>query len=60
VDQAAMAVGTIGGCDHVGIYLGEGRKISTPAASGDVPVEVDAIQYETDQGPCPDATRARQ
>jgi putative methionine-R-sulfoxide reductase with GAF domain len=53
----ALAVETIDGCDHAGISLVEGRKIGTPAASDDVPVQVDAIQYETDQGPCLDAIR---
>ena len=53
----AMAVETIDGCDHAGVSFVEGRKISTPAASDDVPVQVDAIQYETDQGPCLDAIR---
>ena len=53
----ALAVDTIDGCDHAGISLVEGRKISTPAASDEVPVQVDAIQYETDEGPCLDAIR---
>ena len=53
----AMAVETIDGCDHAGVSLIEGRTISTPAASDDVPVQVDAIQYETAQGPCLDAIR---
>ena len=52
-----LAVETIDGCHHAGVSLIEGRKISTPAASDDVPVQVDAIQYETDQGPCLDAIR---
>ncbi len=53
----ALAVETIDGCDHAGVSLIEGRKITTPAATDDVPVQVDAIQYETDQGPCLDAIR---
>ena len=52
-----LAVDTIDGCDHAGISLVEGRKISTPAASDEVPVLVDAVQYETDEGPCLDAIR---
>ena len=52
-----LAVETIDGCHHAGVSLVQGRKISTPAASDDVPVQVDAIQYETDQGPCLDAIR---
>ena len=52
-----LAVETIDGCHHAGVSLVQGRKISTPAASDDVPGQVDAIQYETDQGPCLDAIR---
>jgi hypothetical protein len=52
-----LAVETIDGCDHAGISLVQSRRISTPAASDDVPVQVDAIQYETDEGPCIDAIR---
>lgn len=53
----SLAVKTIDGCDHAGISLIQGRTISTPAASDDVPVQVDAIQYETDEGPCLEAIR---
>ena len=35
----------------------QGRQISTPAASDDVAVQVDAIQYEVGDGPCLDAIR---
>lgn len=52
-----LAVETIEGCDHAGISYVDGRSISTPAASDDVPVQVDAIQYEVDEGPCLDAIR---
>ncbi len=52
-----LAVETIDGCDHAGISFVQGRKITTPAASDDVPVTVDAIQYEADEGPCLDAIR---
>jgi transcriptional regulator with GAF, ATPase, and Fis domain len=47
-----LAVKTIPGCEHAGISLVHGRKISTPAASDAVPLRVDAIQYEVGQGPC--------
>ncbi|MDP8937123.1 MAG: GAF and ANTAR domain-containing protein [Actinomycetota bacterium] len=52
-----LAVETIDGCDHAGISLVQGRKITTPAASDDVPVTVDAVQYEAEEGPCLDAIR---
>ncbi|NHC44957.1 GAF and ANTAR domain-containing protein [Motilibacter aurantiacus] len=44
-------------CEHAGVSWIRGRAISTRAASSDVPVRVDAIQYETGQGPCLDAIR---
>jgi transcriptional regulator with GAF, ATPase, and Fis domain len=53
-----LAVEHIGGCDHAGISLVEGRhKIGTHGATDDVAVQVDQIQYETGQGPCLDAIR---
>lgn len=52
-----LAVETIGGCDHAGITFLKGREFSTPAASSDVSGKVDAIQYETGEGPCLDAIR---
>lgn len=55
VVHAAVAV--IPGCDHAGISLIEKRHITTPSASDNVPLQVDAIQYEADHGPCLDAIR---
>ena len=52
-----LAVETIEGCDHAGVSFLKGRKVTTPAASDDVPRAVDAIQYETGEGPCLDAIR---
>lgn len=52
-----LAVEMIDGCDHAGISFLKGKKIDTPAATDDVPRRVDAIQYETGEGPCPDAIR---
>ena len=52
-----LAVRTIDGCDHAGISFVQGRRITTPAASDDVPVVVDAVQYDADEGPCLDAIR---
>ncbi len=52
-----LAVGAVDGADHCGITRIEGRKVETPAASDDVPEQVDAIQYDTGQGPCLDAIR---
>ena len=52
-----LAVETLDGCDCAGITFLKGRQFSTPAASSDVPRAVDAIQYETVEGPCLDAIR---
>jgi transcriptional regulator with GAF, ATPase, and Fis domain len=52
-----LAVDTVEGCDHAGVSILTGKKVDTPAASDDVPRRVDAIQYETGQGPCLDAIR---
>ena len=49
------AVTTIPGCDHAGISLVERRRVSTAAASDEVPETVDSIQYEADSGPLLDA-----
>lgn len=55
-----LAVETVDGCDHAGISLIEGRKVTTVGSSDRVPVLVDAIQYEVDDGPCLDAIRHHQ
>lgn len=47
-----LAVETISGCDHAGISFLRHGEGSTPAASDGVPLTVDAIQYETGEGPC--------
>jgi GAF domain-containing protein len=47
------AVDTVAGCDHAAISLiGRRGGVQTVAPTDDVPVRVDAIQYETGQGPC--------
>ena len=52
-----LAVETIDGCDHAGITFMKGKVPSSPASSNDIPPLVDAIQYETGEGPCLDAIR---
>ena len=52
-----LAVRLIGGCDHAGVSMVEGRRISTPAGSDDVVRRGDALQYELDEGPCLDSVR---
>jgi transcriptional regulator with GAF, ATPase, and Fis domain len=53
----AVATGTIEGCESAGIAWIEKRSITTRAGSDEVAGLVDAIQYETGQGPCLDAIR---
>jgi transcriptional regulator with GAF, ATPase, and Fis domain len=50
------AVDTVDGCDHAAISVIHRRgAIETVGATDDVPHQVDAIQYEVDQGPCVNA-----
>lgn len=52
-----LAVGTLGFA-HCGMTIvDQGGRFSSPAASDDVPITVDAIQYETGEGPCVAAVR---
>jgi GAF domain-containing protein len=56
ITQAALS--TVGGCEHAAISMLRRRSHPvTVAATDDVPVQVDAVQYEADQGPCLDAIR---
>ena len=52
-----LAVATIDGCDHAGLTLVEAGEMSAPATTDDIPGKVDAVQYETGEGPCLDAVR---
>ena len=54
------AVATVPGCEHAGISLVHGRKISTPAASDGVALRLDALQFDVGQGPCLDAIAEEQ
>src|SRR3954452_24490957 len=54
-----LAVSTIHGCEHAGVSIVNGA-IDTPAASDDVPRQVDAVQYDTGEGPCLSAIREHQ
>lgn len=52
----AVAVDIVQGCDHAGMStVHRHGRIDTPVATDDVPASVDAIQYETHQGPCLEA-----
>jgi GAF domain-containing protein len=50
------AVDTVPGCAHASISMvRRGGRVTTVAPTDDVPATVDAIQYETRQGPCLEA-----
>lgn len=50
------AVATIPGAGHAAIsVVRRRREIHTPAATADVALDVDRVQYDTGQGPCLDA-----
>jgi len=53
----SLAVETIDGCEHAGISVIEGRKVTSPASSDEVPAIVDQIQSDTGEGPCVDAIK---
>jgi GAF domain-containing protein len=53
----SLAVETIDGCEHAGISVIEGRKVTSPASSDEVPAIVDRIQSDTGEGPCVDAIK---
>jgi ANTAR domain/GAF domain len=55
-----LAVALIGGCDHAGVSIVQGRTICSPAGSDDVVRHGDALQYELDEGPCLDSIRSHQ
>lgn len=56
----SLAVETIDGCEHAGISVIEGKAVTSPASSDEVPAIVDRIQSETGEGPCVDAIKERQ
>lgn len=52
---ARLAVATIPSCDVASISLVRPKEILTVGASDDIAFSLDAIQYDTGQGPCLDA-----
>jgi putative methionine-R-sulfoxide reductase with GAF domain len=53
----AAATDEVPGAEHAGITLVTGKDLSTPAATGELVIRVDRLQYEVGQGPCLDAAR---
>jgi hypothetical protein len=51
----AHGVATVEGAQHAGITLLRRGQFETPAATGELPRRVDAIQYSLASGPCVDA-----
>jgi GAF domain-containing protein len=47
-----VAVAIIPGCHHAGVTVVRRGRPETSAATDEVPATVDAIQYQTGQGPC--------
>jgi GAF domain-containing protein len=52
-----LAVETIDNCQHAGITVIDGLRITSPASSDEIPALVDRLQSETGEGPCVDAIR---
>ena len=52
-----LAVTTVTGCDYAAVSFFAPDRIYTPAASHQVALQVDLIQYDADQGPCLSAIR---
>ena len=54
-----LAVETIEGCDLAGLFISDGKAIISPSSDGSTLQEIDALQYETGEGPCLDAIAHR-
>ncbi len=52
-----LAVYSIQGCDVVGVSLAEGGRVLTKAATDELALQLDSVQYEADEGPCLDSLR---
>ncbi|MGH3783771.1 MAG: GAF and ANTAR domain-containing protein [Pseudonocardiaceae bacterium] len=50
-----FAVATVEGCDAAAITVLTGTQATTPVYSDPIALKIDALQYETGQGPCLDA-----
>jgi hypothetical protein len=57
---AVKAVETVEGAEFAAITVGrEGDRYRTVGSTDELPLEVDRIQYDTEEGPCLDALRAQ-
>lgn len=50
-----LAVSAVDGCDAAGIFLVEDERVTTVASTEPMVIELDQLQFETDEGPCLDA-----
>ena len=50
-----LAVASIDGCDLAGVFVLQGDRVTTAAASDPMVVELDELQFATNEGPCLDA-----
>ena len=55
VSVVELGVSTIEGCDFAGLFLLDGRMVTTPVHTDPIVVEVDSLQQQTGEGPCLDA-----
>jgi GAF domain-containing protein len=55
VSVVELGVSTIQGCDFAGLFLLDGRMVTTPVHTDPIVVEVDSLQQQTGEGPCLDA-----
>ena len=54
-----LAVALLPGCDHAGITLVNGERLSSGAATDDVAARADTIQRDVREGPCVDMARSQ-
>src|SRR5919106_1260569 len=52
-----MAVASIDGCDYAGVSTSHDGRLSSPVVSDPAVLEIDALQYRIDVGPCLEAMR---
>ena len=55
-----LAVETVDGCEAAGISIATATRVTSHATTDDIPRIMDAIQSETQEGPCVDAIREHQ
>ena len=53
----AAAVTEVPGAQQAGITLVTGKELSTPAATAELVIQIDRVQYSVNEGPCLDAAR---